>query len=212
MTTPITVLAVVAHPDDELACAGALIKHALRGDRVIIAVVTAGTSGPGQVSERVREMHESAKIINAEVVWGDFLDGSVSTHERDLVQFIETQIKEYQPDTIYAHGTSDSHQDHRAVALATLGAARGHNQILQFESPSSICFEPTVFVDISDVLDLKIKAVSCHDTQVASSRMVDLDYIRGQATYRGFQSRTTAAEGFLPVRFILNLSPQGAQS
>ena len=213
MTAPTTVMAVVAHPDDELACAGALIKHALSGDRVMIVSITAGTLGPGLVSERVREMQESAKVMNAEVVWGEFLDGSVSAHERDLVDFIESQIRqEFDPSIVYAHGTNDSHQDHRAVALATLGAARGHNRILQFESPSAISFDPTVFVDISDVFDLKIKAVSCHDTQVASSQMVDLEYIRGQAIYRGFQSRVPMAEGFLPVRFIFDLPTQGTQS
>lgn len=196
------ILAVIAHPDDELACAGTLIRHADMGDRVVIAVVTAGTSGPGRVSERVSEMEESAKVIGAEIVWGDFLDGSVSQSERELVHFIEYNIRECDPDTIYTHATNDSHQDHRAVAFAALGAGRGSQRILQFESPSAIAFEPTVFVDISHVLNRKVQAVACHDSQVASSRMVNLDYIRGQALYRGFQARVEAAEGFLPVRFV----------
>lgn len=198
------VLAVIAHPDDELGCAGALIKHVQAGDQVIIAAVTAGTSGPGKVTDRVHEMVCSAEVIGAELVWGSFEDGHVSQHEARLVQFIEGIIKDFGVELIYSHAPNDSHQDHRAVALATLGAARNSQNILQYESPSAINFLPSIFADISEVLEKKIEAVKCHTTQLASSRMVNLDYIRGQAHYRGFQARVPAAEGFIPVRIMFD--------
>jgi LmbE family N-acetylglucosaminyl deacetylase len=200
----ITVLAVIAHPDDELGCAGSLIKHVDAGDRVIIAACTAGTSGPGRVTDRVHEMECSARVIGAELVWGNFEDGHVSQHEARLVQFIEGVIQDCVVDLVYSHAPHDSHQDHRAVANATLGAARNSQNILQYESPSAINFMPSIFADISDVLERKIEAVECHRTQLASSRMINLDYIRGQAHYRGFQARVLAAEGFIPVRIMFN--------
>lgn len=200
------VLAVIAHPDDELAFAGTLIRHAEAGHPVIIAVITAGTSGPGNVSERVAEMEASAGIIGAALTWGDgFIDGAVNRDERALVAYIEQQIALHKPDIIYTHADNDSHQDHRAVAQCTLGAARGHNRILQFEAPSTIGFNPTMFVDITATIDRKMKAVQCHDTQIASSRMIDPDYLQGLAKARGFQARCPMAEAFQPVRYTINI-------
>ncbi|WP_337062149.1 PIG-L deacetylase family protein [Kineococcus sp. G2] len=205
-TTPRSVLAVGSHPDDvELGCGGTLARHAAAGDRVTMLVVTHGQAGPGDVDRRTAEQREAAATLGADLVWGGLVDGEVSNHELELVHLIESTIRSVGADVVYTHGVDDTHQDHRAVALATLGAARHCRQVLTYESPSSYGFRPHLFVDITSALDKKTAALGCHRSQVADSRMVDLEVVRNQAGYRGFQSRVGCAEGFVPHRLVLEV-------
>jgi len=200
------ILAIGAHPDDiELGCAGTLAAHALAGDEVTMLVITTGEAGPGDVLQRENEAREGAKVIGANILFGDLPDGSVSNHELKLVHLIETVIRETGTTIVYTHGQNDSHQDHRAVALASMGACRAVQQVLCYDSPSSIGFTPSVFVDISDTLSKKLAALDCHRSQVGSSVMASHELVSTQAGYRGFQARTIAAEGFEPIRLLLDL-------
>jgi LmbE family N-acetylglucosaminyl deacetylase len=201
------VLAIGAHPDDiELGCGGTLAKHNAQGDNVTVLVVTKGESGPGDVSARVDEVGRAASVLGASrVVWGGHPDGRVSTDELGLVHLIEDTIRTHRIDRVYTHSEADSHQDHRAVALASLGAARHVGCLLAYDSPSSLGFAPSVFVDISGYLDKKLQALSEHISQVDHSSMVSTTLVSTNAGYRGFQARVEAAEGFVPLRLMLDL-------
>lgn len=200
------VLAVGSHPDDlDMGCGGTLLRHSARGDTVVMLVVTQGQAGPGKVSERVKEQRSAAAIFGADLVLGDLPDGSVSNHELALVRLIESVCEKYSIDTVYTHAAADSHQDHRAVALASLGACRAIPRLLAYDSPSSFEFNPAVYVDISDSMEKKIHALRCHASQVANSNMVSEEMIRGQAAYRGHHARVEFAEGFMPLRMVLDL-------
>jgi LmbE family N-acetylglucosaminyl deacetylase len=201
-----SVLAIGAHPDDiELGCGGALAKHVASGDDVTMLVVTAGSAGPGDVAQRIAEQEAAAAVLGARLVWGNLPDGRVSNHELELVHLIERVIAENKVSVVYTHGDRDSHQDHRAVAVATWGAARHCRRILAYDSPSSHDFSPSVFVDITSTLDKKVSALRCHATQVASSSMASVSLVHTQAGYRGFQARVEAAEGFVPHRMLLDV-------
>lgn len=201
-----TVLAVGSHPDDiELGCGGALAKHVARGDRVIMLVITTGQAGPGDVAARTREQEAAAATLGAELRWGGLPDGSVSAHELALVHTIERVIREEEVDVVYTHGLQDTHQDHRAVALATLGAARHCKRVLCYDSPSSYHFVPSVFVDITEAFDKKVSALRCHASQVEHSAMASTSLVATQAGYRGFQARVEHAEGFMPHRVQLDV-------
>lgn len=201
------VLAIGAHPDDiELGCGGALVKHVARGDEVTMLVVTNGEAGPGRTELRLAEQQAAADLIGADrLEFGGFPDGRVSIHELDLVHLIEQAVGRWQIDLVYVHGAQDSHQDHRSIAVATWGAARHARNVLCYDSPSSIQFNPTVFVDISNALEKKVAALECHSSQVQHSAMASSALVRTQAGYRGHQARTAAAEGFMPHRLQLPL-------
>lgn len=198
------VLAVSAHPDDaEWGCGGSLARHSARGDQVTMAVLSAGAYGVG-AGDRRTEQENSCAILGADLVWGGFEDCSISKDEHGLVQFLERVIQDVRPDIVYTHGRDDTHQDHRAVAIASLGATRKLSRILAYESPSSLNFLPNSFIDISDSVDKKLDALSCHASQVEGSTTIDVEAIRGQAAFRGFQARVAAAEAFMTVRFLLD--------
>jgi LmbE family N-acetylglucosaminyl deacetylase len=198
------VLGIGAHPDDlELGCAGTLARHVAQGDNVTMLVVTAGQAGPGDVSRRVAEGRDAAHALGADVVFGGLPDGSVSNHELALVHLIEDVVRRTGATTVYTHGEKDSHQDHRAVAMASMGACRAVQRILCYDSPSSLGFRPSVFVDITSTLDKKLAALDVHQTQVHNSAMASASLVQTQAGYRGFQARCEAAEGFEPLRLVL---------
>jgi len=200
------VLAIGAHPDDiELGCAGTLVKHVAAGDTVTLLVVSMGEVGPGAVAQRADEQRRAADLLGASVVFGNLPDCEVSQHELELVQLIERAMKDTGATVVYTHGLLDTHQDHRAVALASLGAARHCSRILCYDAPSSYGFTPTVFVDVTDSLEKKVAALECHTSQVRASVMASPELVRTSAGYRGHQARVSAAEGFMPHRFVVSI-------
>ncbi len=201
------VLAIGAHPDDiELGCGGTLIQHVSAGDSVTMLVLTNGEHGPGDVFLRRGEQEASCRVMGVDhLEWGGLPDLAVGNHERELVAVIERVIAQYHISVVYTHGMFDTHQDHRAAALGTLGAARKCRRVLYYSSPSSYDFSPTVFVDITSVTDKKIEALQCHESQIIASEKVSSEHVRGEALHRGRQALTEAAEGFTPHRFMLEI-------
>ena len=203
-----SVLAIGAHPDDiELGCGGTLVKHVAAGDEVTMLIVTTGEVGPGDTVRRVAEQMRSVSVIGAHrLVWGEGIpDCKVSLHELEVVHLIERTIRESRASVIYTHAESDSHQDHRAVAQCTMGAARKVPSVLAYGAPSVIRFAPTTFVDIADTLDKKVEALLCHSSQVAASDMVSESRVRSSAEHYGHACRCMFAEAFESVRYVVEV-------
>ena len=201
------ILAIGAHPDDiELGCGGALLAHRARGDRLTLLVMTTGEQGPQAARSRISEQEDAARILGAELVWGGFPDGAVPADRSavDVVQAVGTRLRHRRP--VHARAPNDSHQDHRATAAASIAAARRLSRIFLYESPTTVAFSPSVFVDISDHLEGKLTALRAHVSQVLKNGLVDLEAIEAQSRYRGFQARIRQAEAFAVDRLLLDLS------
>jgi LmbE family N-acetylglucosaminyl deacetylase len=202
----LSVLAIGAHPDDiELGCGGALLAHVAAGDRVTMLVVTGGENGPGDAA-RHEEQERAAQMIGARLVWGGLRDCEV-VPDSATVRLIEQVIAATRADLVYVHAPEDSHQDHRAVAAATLGASRRLSRVLHYQSPSTLSFTPTVYVDVTAYLSGKVAALSAHASQVEMSAMVEPDAVVASARHWGSQARIGYAEAFQPTRLVLDLAP-----
>jgi LmbE family N-acetylglucosaminyl deacetylase len=202
-----SVLAVGAHPDDiELGCGGALAKHVAAGDKVAMLVVTRGEEGPGRSAQRVSEQLAAVEVLGVDtLLWGEgFLDCRVSLQEFELVHLIEDAIEQVSATVIYTHMANDSHQDHRVVSRCTMGAARWVSTIMAYGGPSAVSFNPTSFIDISDSLDKKIEALMCHVSQAEASEKVSASWVRSAAEHYGFLCRRPFAEGFEPIRQVVD--------
>ncbi|MGY1744133.1 PIG-L deacetylase family protein [Blastococcus sp. SYSU D00695] len=206
----LNVLAIGAHPDDiELGCGGALLAHVAAGDSVTMLVVTGGENGPGDGARgagRREEQETAARMIGARLVWGGLRDCEV-VPDSATVRLIERVLRATAADLVYVHAPDDSHQDHRAVASATLGAARRLPRVLHYQSPSTLSFTPTVYVDVTAHLSGKVAALAAHATQVEMSAMVEPDAVVASARHWGSQARIGYAEAFQPTRLVLDLSP-----
>jgi LmbE family N-acetylglucosaminyl deacetylase len=79
--------------------------------------------------------------------------------------------------------------------------------LLYYETPSTQRFEPTVYVDIADVLDDKIRALCAHESQVMRDGSVNLEALEATARFRGSQGRIKHAEAFESPRLLWDLKP-----
>lgn len=202
-----SVLAIGAHPDDvELGCGATLLAHVAAGDTVTVLVLTGGEAGPG-TANRFAEQRAAAETLGVSVRWGGLLDCSL-TADAATVRLVERVLEETSADLVYVHAPDDSHQDHRAAAAATRSAARRLPRVLHYQSPSTLTFNPTVFVDVTAYLSGKVAALREHASQVELSAMVEPDAVEAAARYWGSQARLGYAEAFVPTRMVLDLAPR----
>jgi len=202
----VQVLAVGAHPDDvELGCGATLLRHVARGDRVTILVLTVGQRGRIDGMSRQAEQQDAAARLGVELRWGGFTDGSIPDGP-ETITVIDEVVAATGAQILYTHATHDTHQDHRATATASVAAGRRLPTVLQFETPSSQHFEPTIYVDVAGTIEDKLAALRSHLSQVLRQGPVDLEAIEAQARFRGFQGRLRYAEAFEAARLSWDLA------
>lgn len=199
------ILAVGAHPDDiEFGCGGTLIKYSRVGHSINLLVLTDGSVG-GKPSVRIAEQKRSAKLMGArDLIWGGFKDTELETN-RKLILKIEYAIARAKPDMVLLNYPKDVHQDHRALAACGISAARYVKEVLFYEVPTSVHFEPDIYVDVADVLDEKMKLLRTHTSQVNRTKVPNLTILESAlscATFRGYQGRVKYAEGFKAMRAL----------
>ena len=196
------VLVIGAHPDDpEVMCGGSIHLHASRGDEVYAIIATDGRLG-GNPEVRRREAYEAATALGVKnVKFLNLPEGEVSDSFQ-TVKLLESVIVEFNPDLIYTHTDKDRHQDHRNVAKATFSAARRFNRILTCETPATLTsFNPTLYIDISKALPVKLEALKLHRSQLGKT--INLDELACVARFRGSQIGVTYAEAFEPYKYLL---------
>jgi len=200
----LNVLAVGAHPDDvEIGCGGSICGHVRRGHRVLVVYVTKGEKSVkigGGV--RAAESLKACKILGVkEIILGDFEDTNIP-NDHSCIDFLEKALEKCKADIVYTHSTNELHQDHRTVGSLSLAAFRYVPKILAYESPRvSPNFSPSYFIDISQCVDLKWKALRAHRSQRRKYYMAYKSVIN-LATFRGRQVGVNAAEGFEVVRYL----------
>jgi len=205
----VKILAVGAHPDDiELGCGGALLMHAARGDEITMLVMTSGEEGPQNERSRMAEQHDAAAMLGGTLLWGGFPDGAIP-NDRSAVNIVQDAMVTSGAELVYCHTPQDTHQDHRAASSAVLSASRRASRVLMYESPTSVTFEPTIFIDIGMFVEAKLDLLRAHVSQVLKNGLVDLEAVEAQARYYGFRARVRYAEAFASERFLWEL-PVGA--
>ncbi len=192
------------HPDDaEVLMGGTIAKYTQKGHDVLIVLVTI----PNQRDRRREEAKKSATILGARLSVLD-LDPYELTFNRKLVQIFDEVIKGFPPDVIYTSWINDSHQDHSNVSKTTIAAARKNDcSLYMYEQaiPSGLtpyAFRAQAFVDISDTIELKIKSVLAHESQVQNFSEQWIQGITGRAAFMGFRINTRYAEAFEVVKEI----------
>ena len=84
--------------------------------------------------------------------------------------------------------------------------------IYYMDTLAGVNFVPTEFVDISDVIDLKIRMLNCHESQLVWMREHDgidfADMVKTCSRYRGYQCGVGYAEGFLQAQYYLKGAAQ----
>jgi LmbE family N-acetylglucosaminyl deacetylase len=208
------ILAVGAHPDDiELGCGGTLALFKKYGHQVYTIVLTRG-EGSGDPNLREKECRLAAATIGIDqVVFASLVDTKI-TDGIETITAVESQISKLAPDIVLTHSPKDVHQDHRNTYLASLTAARRIGRVLLYESPAALTegFSPQLFVDISPVIEVKMKALAAYYSQAMKPYMNGVSdpndpasAVAGLARFRGFQAGLPLAEAFEVSRYILRI-------
>ncbi len=202
------ILAIGAHPDDiEFGCGGTLLRYAQKGAKIYLSLLTSGEIGAG-ARVRTCEQEKAARLLKAKkIFWAGFKDTEVP-RDRSVITAIEKVIDVVRPDTVFFNYVTDIHQDHRALAHAALSATRYIKEVLFYEVPTTQNFEPDIFVDISKVMDRKLKLLKTHCSQIHRTRVQNLSILESAkscAIFRGYQGRVKFAEGFKALRILKDI-------
>jgi LmbE family N-acetylglucosaminyl deacetylase len=201
-----TVLAVGAHADDvELAVGGTLARLRRAGARVVMAVV----SLPGDYRQRMDEAEQAAKILGCElrVLMGDVTRRIEDLKSYELVAMIDREVKELAPAAMLTHGPSEFHRDHVLVHEACVSSQR-LRYFDFFSYPPSFCrpvpvpFHPRAYVDITDTIETKMRAIAAHQSQF-KCRGLGIDIYRDIARLNGRMVGVQYAEGLEVGRMLL---------
>jgi len=215
------VLVVSAHLDDEvLGPGGTLCRHARAGDRVTAFVACCGTNlrydEKKEAALRASADAVAATLGLAEVRLGELPDQGVDTLSLvEVITPLEKLIDEIRPEILYTHDPADINRDHRALYEALGVAARPYSapflrRFATFETASSTewgrsagmpLFDPTLFVDITDTLEDKLKAFALYESEVREwPHPRSIEALRARARYWGSIVGFEAAEPFRIVR------------
>jgi len=219
------VAAVVAHPDDiELLCAGTMIKYINKGHKVTYIIATNGEAGSQTLSNeeiakiRYQEAIDSAKIVGADLIWLGYKDEFLFNTAEVRLSFLNA-LRKAEAEVVFTHYPDYYNCDHNAVSIITneVGILQNVKNIKTEYPPTpenpylyfmdTICckgFEPEEFVDITDVIEIKKKALLIHKSQClwlkGHSKIDYLDMMITQSKIRGYQSGVEYAEAFIGVK------------
>lgn len=214
------ILVIAPHPDDEvLGCGGTIIKYSKKGDEVYLCIVTKAYSPDWSeefLKNRPKEIEESNKILGIKKTYFlDFPTAKLDTvPQKELNGSILKIIKEIQPEILYIPHSGDLNKDHRLVFEATLVATRPTvtpvKKILSYETLSETergailkPFVPNVYEDITETLNIKIKAMKVYKSELRQSpHPRSLEMIEALAKKRGSEVGFKLAEAFLLIREI----------
>lgn len=221
------ILIVAAHPDDEvLGCFGTVARFIKEGYEAYTLILGEGKTA--RDDKRVTEnKKDELELLNTEIVSANDTIGIKKVFVEsfpdnrfdsvDLLDIIKVILKvkdEVKPDIIFTHYEHDLNIDHQITYKAVITATRPMEdecvkEIYSFEILSStewnypLSFSPDTFFDISDTLDLKVKAMKEYNSELCQyPHPRSLEGIELNAKYQGMRVGKKYVEAFKSVRVI----------
>jgi LmbE family N-acetylglucosaminyl deacetylase len=220
------VLAILAHPDDaEILCAGTLSLLKKKGWSVHIATLTTGDKG---TTHHTRE--EIAHIRNAEAVRSAGIIGASYSclgfediylfYNRETINKTTSLIRRIRPVIVFTSSPEDYMLDHEITSLIAQTAcfSAGIKNMDIPEEPYEFIpylyycdplegkdkygqeIRPSLYVDISEVIDIKEKMLSCHESQrswlLSHQEREYIGLMKRLSEKRGKEIGVEYAEGF----------------
>jgi len=215
--------------DAEFMCGGTVARWVREGCEVHYVVVTDGSAGsnePGVTRDELRPIREREQRAAADVLGvssiaflgelDGMLEVTLSTRRK-----VTREVRRVRPDVIVAPDPSRlwsgtgyiNHSDHKAAGQLALSAVMPDAptrlmfpELLDegfepFEVPNLwlASNEPDTYVDISDTIDVKLKALAQHVSQGGPDAE---PWVRERAQLMGEQAGQAFAEAFKAFRFV----------
>jgi len=206
------ILAIGAHFDDvELGCGGTLARHIELGDYVYVYVAT--KSGFfNHKKKKVRDnniaKNEAQAAMNILGITKMYV-GNFSTLEVEFVDTLNIDIlkiiEKNNIDLVYTHWDGDIHHDHKAVAMSSLHSCRHIPRLLMYRSNwyhSTNEFHGNFYIDISDYLEIKERAISAHVSEMERTGRRWINFFHNEAENAGQRIGVKYAEVFEVVKWL----------
>ena len=227
-------LVLAPHADDEaFGCAGTMAKIKKLGGEVYVMVFSIGDLDHYSKdhafvagSTRKEEFIKCAEYLGVDDY--DIIFTDTDTHmrldqipRRDLIHIIEQKSKlalDRLNPTMVALPAVSYNQDHVAVFYAGFTACRPHDPalksfpqlVLAYDNPTLFWnvdqdkFRPNFYVDISDYLEEKVKALSLHASQLRHSpHHLSIENLEYLARVRGHEISVECAEAYMCYRMVM---------
>ena len=188
-----TILVVAAHPDDEVLGCGGTIARFCESAAIHIVILGEGCTSRYESRSDVDKVEleriaaatrSAAKVLGAQsITLKSFPDNRFDELPLlNIVKQVEKALDEIRPDVVYTHHPSDLNIDHKITFQAVLTATRplpnsSVKELYTFETPSATewsfhqnhpVFKPNVFIDVSQSIEAKLKAMECYKTEIRS--------------------------------------------
>jgi LmbE family N-acetylglucosaminyl deacetylase len=190
------VLVIAPHPDDEvIGCGGTVVRHVRAGDPVTVVLLTRGGKSVGYpwLSEaerrevREQESRASARLMGVEeIIFIDGEEGSMTAPavKERVVGQLAGILASRKPMLVYVPHPHDGHPDHTAayeLLRDLMGSMNGSRpRVMQYEVWTPL--NANCAVDISEVMDVKLRAIKCHRLALDAFNYVTT--LTGLARYR----------------------------
>jgi LmbE family N-acetylglucosaminyl deacetylase len=200
------ILIISPHHDDEvIGCGGTIAKYSQNNNKIAVIYITAGWSGLPKIKSKEKaikiresEAYNACKILGIQKVF--FMredDRNIYNKKGEIIQKLIKVIREVKPDIVYVPHPNEKDIEHRIVYEATkeavwlskspylpnLGVSiKSIKNIYLYEvwTPMKDFF---IREDITDVIDVKTKALLAYKSQLDYFNLVDA--ITGLNMYRG---------------------------
>jgi N-acetylglucosamine malate deacetylase 1 len=220
------VVSIMAHPDDEMRCLGAVLKCRARGDALWFISVTDGSKGFVQQPDLAREKaaairHAELSALAAAAGGQALLLGEPDEFLYDTpevrMKLIEA-IQRTQADLVFTHYPEDYNADHTTVShLVRHCAMQACLPVLPTTSPplpqmpaifmvephGTFAFPASHYVDISAVFEQKVELLKLHRSQEEAMQAAFHYGLREICarleSYRGSLVGCAHAEAFVPM-------------
>ncbi|WP_195652804.1 PIG-L deacetylase family protein [Bacteroides cellulosilyticus] len=215
-------LIVVAHPDDEVLGAGAsMYRWSKEGNEVEVAIMCTEAKARAfrpEDNELEDDTNASIEFLGVKKKYeATFPNIEMNTVPHlKLVQFIESAIRESEPDIIITHHPADTNNDHLMTSMACQEAIRLFQRQPQIkrvkefwymEVPSCTewkinnsmnTFNPNCYVEVGkEGVEAKVKALSMYRGVMRPyPHPRSVEYISGLAAMRGSQWGLNYVESF----------------
>jgi len=224
----LNIVSVMAHQDDELMCLGTMIRFKKMGHQLHFICLTDGSMGMVHKPDmplyeaaavRHREMSELASKLGATYTCLNAPDEYLFDN-KEIRNALINALRATKADVIFTHFTTDYNLDHMTTnqlvrqcamhmplpMIKTEAAPTATTPAVFMTEPfSGFEFEPSHWVDITDVIEEKMELAKCHKSQdeafiaaYGKGRGID-NWVKTVSAKRGDQCGVQYAEAFKPM-------------
>ena len=203
------ILIVVAHPDDETIGMGGTIKKLAKNNTISLCVMSDGASAQycdkKMIKIRQESCRKAGKILGISYYhFLDFPDMRLDTISHlEINKELEKIVKKINPKILYSTGYNDLNKDHQKVfescSVISRPISSSIKQFFCFEigGRNLTPFSPNTYVDISNELKFKIKALKEYKSEINTfPHPRSIKFIESLSHVRGGESGFKNAEAF----------------